>query len=100
MKKKNIKLGKLNLSKSSIASLGDSQKIVGGSVVGPNCSGACPPPSHGCPPPPTQGCPTQFPNCQATDVACGSAYNPTKCNCGSSPGDFLCEVGTFGGGGF
>ncbi|WP_046746251.1 hypothetical protein [Kordia zhangzhouensis] len=105
MKKKNVQLGKLKLNKSSIASFDRAKQIVGGSNVGPGCNSdiectltcaqdtctSVPQPS------PSDNCNTQFPQCQATDVACGSAYNPTQCNCGSSPGDFLCEAVTFGG---
>ena len=79
MKKKKLKLGKLNLSKSSIASLGKAQGVVGGTVGPFDTIGCPPPPSAGCPPPTGGG--TQYPACQATDVACGSAWNPTRCNC-------------------
>lgn len=103
MKKKNLKLGRLNLSKSRVASLGQSQKIIGGgSVVGPTCSFGCPPLTSDCPPAPSNNCGTQFPECQATDgFSCGPACNPTEQNCvtqqSCDPGGFLCEAGGFGG---
>ena len=103
MKKKNLKLGKLTLTKSNVASLVQRERIVGGSGVGPGCNSdaectvscvqntctSVPQPN------PSDNCNTQFPVCQATDFACDSAYNPTRCNCVSN-GDFLCQGDVFG----
>ncbi|MEM6687202.1 MAG: hypothetical protein AAF617_15580 [Bacteroidota bacterium] len=105
MKKKNLKLGKLTLKKTNVASLVEKQQIKGGSN-GPGCNsgGDC---TVSCvqntctsvpPPRPTNVCNTKFPQCQMTDFACDSNWNPTRCNCHTSPGDFLCDAGGFGGG--
>jgi len=95
MKKKNLKLGKLTLTKSNVASLVQRERIMGGSGVGPGCNSdiectqtcaqntctSVPPPS------PTDNCNTQFPVCQATDgFTCGGACDTTN----NSYGAFGC----------
>lgn len=105
MKKKNLKLGKLNLSKSRISSLDNISKAKGGTqgptifdygcgTVGPNCSIPCAT-QNNCPPPPSNNCGTQFPQCQATQgFSCGPACFPTEQNCVTQQtcgGNFLCD---------
>lgn len=103
MKKKNVKLGKLTLTKSSVASLVQRERIMGGSGVGPGCNTdiECTVTCNCLPPPPrqTDNCNTQFPICQATDgFTCGPVCDASQRSC--DPGGFLCDAGTFGGGGF
>lgn len=108
MKKKNVKLGKLNLAKSSVASLGQTLSAKGGTqgptifdygcgTVGPNCSIPCGT-VRNCPDPNPGG---SWPACQPTQgFTCGPVCNVTE-DCGTNqtcdPGGFLCDAG-FGGG--
>jgi len=89
MKKKNLKLGKLNLSKSRVASLDQMQRIIGGSVVGPNCSGACPPESHDCPPDPDPG--SKNLPCHTKGFTCGPICDASQRSCDA----FLCDNDIF-----
>ena len=106
MKKKNLKLGKLTLTKSSVASLVQKERIMGGSGVGPGCNSdiEC---TQTCaqdtctsvpPPPPTNGCAT-VPDCFTQAFSCGPACYPTEQNCvtqqSCDPGGFLCDAGGF-----
>lgn len=91
MKKKNLKLGKLKLSKSSIAKLENAKGGIqqgptifdpGCGTVGPGCTFGCET-NIGCDPGTLIGCnQTQWPECGQTDIACGSIWNPTRCDCG------------------
>lgn len=107
MKKKNLKLRKLTLKKSNVATLAQRGQIMGGSN-GPGCNSdiectltcaqdtctSVPQPN------PSDNCNTQFPNCQFSQgFSCGPACNPTEMNCvtqqSCDPGGFLCTAGSF-----
>ncbi|MCH2195161.1 hypothetical protein [Kordia sp.] len=97
MKKRNIELKKLKLSKTRIASLKQSQQVNGGN----NTFEACPLSFMNCPDPPspTEGacptgptgclCPSQPPICAPTQQDCLTLQNcVTQHSCG---GNFLCD---------
>jgi len=108
MKKKNLNLGKLTLTKSNVASLVQRERIMGGSGVGPGCNSdiEC---THTCvqntctsvpPPQPSNNCPT-FPQCLTQGFSCGPACFPTRENCVTQQtcgGNFLCDNQLPGGG--
>ncbi|WP_430411841.1 hypothetical protein [Kordia sp.] len=91
MKKKNLKLGKLNLSKSSVASLDSLSKAKGGTQgptifdpgcgsIGPGCTFSCNP----CPPSNPDPDPGSWPACQPTQgFTCGPVCDATNNSCGA-----------------
>lgn len=100
MKKKNLNLGKLTLTKTNVASLADQNRVMGGSNgpgcnTGIECTESCP--QNTCtsvpPPPPTNGCAT-VPDCFTQAFSCGPACFPTQQNCVTQQtcgGNFLCD---------
>jgi len=106
MKKKNLKLGKLTLTKSNVASLVQRERIVGGSGVGPGCNSdaectvSCVQNTCTSVPDPNPDPQSNLP-CHTQGFSCGPACYPTQENCVTQQtcgGNFLCDNQTFGGG--